>query len=73
MKKFTKICLIIVGVFAFLGLGMLGGAMALGATSLDVKSEMSSSRVWNRISSELHEEWFDFWDDHSDFDFTDED
>lgn len=73
MKKFTKICLILAGIFAFLGLGMLGGAIALGATRMDVENEFSSNGIWNRISDDWHEEWFDFWDDHSDFDFTDGD
>ncbi len=69
MKKFTKICLILAGIFGILGVGMLGGAMALGATSMDVNSKLSNSRVWNRVSEELSEGWMDFWDEGSEFDF----
>ena len=69
MKKFTKICLILAAVFAFLGLGMLGGAMALGATSQEIGRKLDESRVWGEIQAAFQDEWLDFWEDHTDYDF----
>ena len=43
--------------------------MALGATSQEIGRKLDESRVWGEIQAAFQDEWLDFWEDHTDYDF----
>lgn len=72
MKRFTKVMLIIAGVFVIVGLGFSIGGVAMGATveSVEAVQEMKE-RFWH-VKSIAMDDWDDDWDDWDD-DWDDDD